>query len=74
MSARRTVRKDAPASAWINQHGHVYKARTLKELRESIPGAVSIMYRDQKNGPPVRVGYVIGYHWLTEYAPVIRPA
>jgi hypothetical protein len=34
----------------------------------------SKMYRDKKNGATFHVGYIIGPHWLTLYAPVELPA
>lgn len=55
---------------YIDQYGYRYWARTLKELRAQCSGRVSIMYRDKRDGRTVRVGYVIGQHWLTAYAPV----
>lgn len=61
---------------YVDQYGNRFHASTLKELKERhcIPGKVSIMYRDKPKGPPVRVGYVIGQHWLTEYVVNERPA
>lgn len=55
---------------YIDQYGNHFYAKTLKELREQITGRVSIMYRDKKDGPTVRVGYVIGQHWLQCYVPL----
>lgn len=60
---------------YIDQYGNRFWACTLKELRSQIGGGgsrVSTMYRDKKNGPPVRIGYVIGQHWLTAYVPLER--
>lgn len=60
-----------------DQYGNWYKAETVKALRAQIGGGgsrVQRMFRDKKKGPPVHVGYVIGGNWLTEWAPVERPA
>jgi hypothetical protein len=57
---------------FINQYNRIYSARTLKELREQIPGRVSLMYVRGKAGNTYRVGYVIGREWLTEYKSVIK--
>lgn len=57
---------------YIDQYGTKFWARTRKELKGSpnhIPGKVSIMYADGKDGKTYRTGYVIGQHWLTEYTP-----
>ncbi len=62
---------------YIDQYDNHYWARTVKELRSKIGrggSRVSTMYRDKKNGPPVRIGYVIGQHWLTAYVPFERVA
>jgi hypothetical protein len=56
--------------AYIDQHNNVFYARTRKELHDQIPGKVQLMYCDNKNGTVSKVGYVIGYHWLTKYSPV----
>ena len=55
---------------YLDQWGNKFWARTVKELREQIPGRVSKMYVDKKDGSIAHVGYVIGEHWLTAYAPV----
>jgi hypothetical protein len=55
---------------WLDQYGNRFWAAGRKELQEQIPGKVSIMYRDKPDGRVVRCGYVIGQHWLTEFAPV----
>jgi hypothetical protein len=59
---------------FVDQYGNRFYARTRKELKAQIPGRVSIMYIDKMDGRVVRCGYVIGQHWLTEYAPVERAA
>lgn len=60
-----------------DQYGEWFQAETVKALRAQIGGGgsrVSKMYRDKPKGPPVHVGYVIGPHWLTEWARVERKA
>jgi hypothetical protein len=52
---------------YIDQYGQRFQASTLRELREQIPGRVSKMYQDKRNGSTVHVGYVIGSHWLTAF-------
>jgi len=59
---------------YLDQYGHPHWARTVKELRESIGGAISKMYVDKKDGRTVHCGYVVGSLWLTAYAPVELPA
>lgn len=54
---------------WLDQYGNRFRAANLKELREQIPGRASPMYLDKTDGTTVRTGYVIGQHWLTQYAP-----
>lgn len=57
---------------FINQYGQVYYAETLKELRTKIPGHLSKMYCDDKDGKSFHVGYVIGHEWFTMYKSVIK--
>ena len=52
---------------YLDQHGNHFHAATRKALCEQVPGRCSIMYIDKRDGRTVRVGYVIGDHWLTEY-------
>lgn len=62
---------------FIDQYGNRFSADTVKELRAQIEGGdskVSIQYQDKKDGTVVRIGYVIGAHWLTQYARVEKPA
>ena len=59
---------------FVSQWGDRFYAASRKELKEQVPGKVSIMYRDKKDGSSVRCGYVIGNLWLTQYEPVERPA
>ncbi len=58
---------------YLDQYGNRFYARTLKELKSQLSGKVSIMYRDKKDGPTVRAGYVIGQHWLTAYVSLEQP-
>jgi len=58
-----------PLKLYIDQYSNVFRARTRKALSEQIPGRVSLMYTDKRDGRTVRSGYVIGQHWLTEYIP-----
>lgn len=62
---------------YIDQYGTKFWAKTVTELREQIGmggSRVSKMYRDKTDGRIMHVGYVIGGHWLTAYAPVEIPA
>lgn len=62
---------------YIDQYGSMFWARTVAELRKQIGmggSRVSKMYVDKKDGRTVHIGYVIGEHWLTAYAPVELPA
>ncbi len=58
---------------FIDQYGNRFYASTIKELKQNLIGAVSKMYVDRK-GESFHIGYVIGQHWLTEYAAVERKA
>jgi hypothetical protein len=58
---------------YVDQYGNRFYASTVAELRSQIAmggSRVSKMYRDKKDGSVVHVGYVVGEHWLTAYAPV----
>ncbi len=60
---------------FIDQHGNRFTVeKAVQELKTKygIPGRVSKMYIDKKDGSTVHTGYVIGEHWLSEYAPVER--
>ena len=62
---------------YLDQYGQRFYASTVKELREQIGmggSKVSKMYNDTKDGRTIHVGYVVGSHWLTMYAPVELPA
>lgn len=60
---------------WIDQHGEMIWAHTVKELREKAGGgAVSKQYVDKKNGGAVHNGYVVGRRWFTKFMPVELPA
>jgi hypothetical protein len=57
---------------YVDQWGNKFYASTVKELRAQIGmggSKVSTMYCDKKDGGTVKVGYVIGQHWLTAYRP-----
>jgi hypothetical protein len=61
----------------IDQYGNVYHygKHARRDLMEQIGRKrASKMYRDKKNGATFHVGYIIGPHWLTLYAPVELPA
>ena len=60
---------------YVDQYGDKFYASTVRELREKIGGGrVGKMYRDLKDGGTVHVGYVVGRHWCSAYAPVKLPA
>lgn len=54
---------------YIDQYHNIFWARTRAELSRQIPGRVSKMYVDKKDGSVSHVGYIIGQHWLTAYRP-----
>lgn len=59
---------------YVDQYGSKYHARTVRELREKLGGGrIAKMYRDTDDGGAVHVGYVVGRHWCTAYAPVRLP-
>ena len=67
--------KQKQRKLYVDQYGNKFYASTVKELCEQIGRSkAQRMYCDDKNGKTHHVGYVIGPHWLTEYAPVRRPA
>ena len=50
---------------YLDQWGHKYWAKTVKELRAQIEGGgrrVSKLYRDKKDGSVVSIGYVVSIH------------
>jgi hypothetical protein len=57
---------------YIDQYGQRYYAYTLKELKQKhyIPGKISKMYVNGKDGKTYHIGYVIGQYWLTAYIPI----
>jgi hypothetical protein len=58
---------------FVDQYGNRFYAQTVRDLRSQIGmggSRVSRMYRDRRDGSTRAVGYVIGQHWLTEWAPV----
>lgn len=61
------------ATLYVDQCGNKFWATTVKELRSKVDGGgsrVSPMYCDTTDGRTVRVGYVVGRHWLNAFAPV----
>lgn len=63
-----------PIRLFVDQYGNKFYCRTVKELCAKLDRTKAAkMYSDDKNGV-WHVGYVIGDHWLTEYAPVRRKA
>ena len=59
---------------YIDQWGNRFWASTVRELKEELGRSkASRMFRDTRDGTK-HVGYVIGSHWLTAYAPVEIPA
>jgi hypothetical protein len=56
---------------YISQYGDKFYARTVKSLKEDncLPGKISKMYIDKKDGTTKHIGYVIGGLWLTAYTP-----
>jgi len=58
---------------YVDQYGNKFYAPSLAELRKQIPGRASPMYVDKEDGSTVRVGVIIGDHWLTEYIPNEQP-
>lgn len=59
---------------YVNQYGQCFMASTVRELVASVGGGrVSKMYVDRA-GKTLHVGYVVGGHWLTAYAPFEREA
>jgi len=60
---------------FIDQHGDLVWARTVKELREKVGGGrVGKMYVDKKDGRTVHCGYIVGRRWFSRFAPVEVPA
>jgi hypothetical protein len=59
-----------PRRLFLDQYGQRWYANTVRDLRRQIPGKVSIMYLDKRDGSVIRCGYVVGKLWLAEYAPV----
>ena len=62
---------------FLDQYGNRFYANTVKELRSKIGmggSKVHKMYFASKDGTNKHVGYVIGEHWLTMYAPIYKIA
>lgn len=72
------ILKFSEVSIYIDQYGYKYHASNRKELVKAVSPygkpKVSIMYQDKKDGTTVRVGYIIGDYWCTEYKRVERKA
>jgi len=65
------------ARLFIDQYGQQFTASTIKDLRLQIKmggSSVGKMYVDKKDGSVKHIGYVIGGHWLQEFAPVEKVA
>ena len=61
------------ARFWRDQYGAWFRADTRAELLRQVGGgSVHIMYHDKGAHECVRIGYVIGRHWLQEFAAVER--
>jgi hypothetical protein len=61
------------ARMFRDQWGNTFFASSVRELRAQIGGGgsrVSPMYVNDKAGATYRTGYVVGPHWLEEWAPV----
>jgi len=71
--ARSSQEKTMIIKLYVDQYGNKFYAPSLAELRKQIPGRVYPMYVDKKDGSTMRVGVVIGDHWLTEYIPNEQP-
>lgn len=59
-----------------DQYGNTFRASSVANLRSQIEGGgsrVGRMFQDKPDGSTMQVGYVIGRHWLTEWAPVEKP-
>lgn len=58
---------------FVDQYGNRFYAHTVKDLRKQIGmggSKVSKMFVESEKGDAMHVGYVIGTHWLSMYAPV----
>ena len=55
---------------FIDQYGHNYWATTIAGLKSQIPGKVSKLFIDKKDGSTWHTGYVVGQFWLTAFRPV----
>ena len=50
---------------FVDQYGQKFYAKTVKELKEQLPGRIRKMYVDGKNGGVFHVGYRDS-HYLTK--------
>jgi hypothetical protein len=58
---------------YVDQYGNRFYAKTVRELRSQIGmggSRVSPMYIDKSDGTTVKIGYVIGGHWLQAFQPI----
>jgi hypothetical protein len=73
---KNNILKYSDVSMYIDQYKNTYYASSREELIKAVSPygnpKVSIMYQDKKDGSSVRVGYIIGGHWLTEFKRVER--
>lgn len=61
----------AGATLFIDQYGNKFSARSRKELCEKVGRKnAAAMYCDKNDGTVAQVGYVVGQHWLSAFAPV----
>lgn len=58
----------------VDQYGQHVWARTLKDLREQVPGRCSRMFYDAPDGRVMHIGYVVGQRWFTAYQRCEREA
>lgn len=54
----------------MDQHGQCVWVTSLADLHRQVPGRISRMYCDKKDGKTCHVGYVVGGRWFTAYRPV----
>jgi hypothetical protein len=60
---------------YMDQYGEHWYARSVRELYRKLGGRrPTKMYIDKKDGSAVHIGYVVGRHWCTMFAPVELPA
>ena len=62
-----------PPHLFLDQYGNHWRATGARDLQRQIGGRRSAMFLDFRDGTTYRVGYVIGQHWCSEFAPVREP-